>query len=218
MRVNKAAARRRRWLAGLAALAFVAVASCSQPPVPRDQFWRLDSGQPGHRFDTPPIGGTVAVDRLRAVGLIAQRPILFSTREQPNRIEQHSYQYWIEIPPLMLRDAMIDTLRAANVATELVTGENRRAAGCELTGTVRRMEHVTAGGTPSVAVLEIELRLERINDGEAILHRTYSAEQTAADLTIETTVVAFDQAFRALLARFLEELASRATDCPRPVR
>ncbi|MFP6756770.1 MAG: ABC-type transport auxiliary lipoprotein family protein [Alphaproteobacteria bacterium] len=197
---------------------FVVLAACAQPPVPRDQFWRLDSGQPVQHFEVPPIDGTVAVERLRAVGLISQRPILFSTAEQPNRIEQHSYQYWIEIPPLMLRDAMIDYMRAANVAAELVTGDSRRAAGCELSGTLRQMEHVTSGGAPSLAVVEIELRLERINDGEAILHRTYRAEQTAADLTIEATVIAFDQALRALLARFVDELASRATACPRPIR
>ena len=57
---------------------FVVLAACAQPPVPRDQFWRLDSGQPVQHFEVPPIDGTVAVERLRAVGLISQRPILFS--------------------------------------------------------------------------------------------------------------------------------------------
>ena len=121
-------------------------------------------------------------------------------------------------PPVSVPVRLIHEAEGHIVTAELVTGDSRRAAGCELSGTLRQMEHVTSGGAPSLAVVEIELRLERINDGEAILHRTYRAEQTAADLTIEATVIAFDQALRALLARFVDELASRATACPRPIR
>jgi ABC-type uncharacterized transport system auxiliary subunit len=192
--------------------------ACSQPPVPRDQFWRLEPGQPTQHFETPPMNGTVAVDRLRAAGLVSQRPILFSTAEQPNRVEQHSYQYWLESPPLMLREALIDYMRAANGATELISGESRRAPGCRLGGTLRRMEHISSGGQPSVAVVEIELRLEHVRDSEPILHRTYRAEQTAGDLTMDATVVAFNQALTALFARFIDEMATGATDCPTPSR
>ena len=187
------------------------MAACSQPPVPRDQFYRLGSGLPGQALERAPLDGTLTVARLRADGLISQRPILFATREQPNRIEQHNYHYWYESPPLMLRDALIDYLRAANAATGVVSEQDRREGGCELTGTLRRLEHVTAGGEPSVAVVEIEFILRRVANDAVLLHRTYRAEQPAADLTMDTTVGAFDQSPKRPLCP-LRQRNQRGTD------
>ena len=198
----------------LATLAVAALAACSQPPVPRDQFYRLGSGLPQQALPSTPLDGTLTVARLRADGLISQRPILFATREQPNRLEQHNYHYWFESPPIMLRDALIDYLRAGNFATTVVGDQDRREGGCEFTGTLRRIEHVTTGGEPSVAVVEIEFLLRRVANDSVLLHRTYRAEQTAADLTMDSTVNAFDQAVGALFARLLKEAGATSTDCP----
>lgn len=196
----------------------VALAACSQPPVPRDQFYRLSGGVPATRDDPAPLDGSLGVVRLRADGLVSQRPILFTSLERPNRLEQHSYHYWVESPPLMLRDALVDYLRGAGAATSVTVAEMRRAPGCELTGTLRRLEHITAGGQPSTALIEIEFMLERTNDRAVLLHRTYRAEQVAADVTIDATATAFDRALRALFARFASDLAARPSPCPSPVR
>lgn len=196
------------------ALAVIGLTTCSQPPVPRDQFYRLGSTMPQRALEQPALDGTLSVARLRADGLIGQRPILFATREQPNRIEQHNYLYWFESPPVMLRDALIDYLRAANAATVVVSDEDRRDAGCELTGSVRRIEHVITGGEPSVAVVEIEFLLRRVNGNSVLMHRTYRAEQAALDLTMDSTVDAFDEALGALFGRFVAEVAAAPTDCP----
>ena len=210
-------ARSRRWgrtITLLGLLAFVVVASCAQPPVPRDQFYRLGSGSPQQALDRAPLDGALSVSRLRGEGLVSQRPILFTTREQPNRIEQHNYHYWFESPPLMLRDALIDYLRAANLANVVVSDQDRREAGCSLTGSLRRIEHVTASGEPSVAVIEIEFMLRRVSSDSILLHRTYRAEQTAVDLTMDSTAGAFDQALAALFARLVDEVKATPTDCP----
>lgn len=198
----------------IAALALTVLSACSQPPVPRDQFYRLGSNLPQQALANTPITGTLVVNRLRADGLISQRPILFATREQPNRIEQHNYHYWFESPPLMLRDALIDYLRAVRAANDVVSDQDRREGGCELTGILRRIEHVTAGGEPSVTVIEIEFMLRRVAQDEVLLHRTYRAEQTAIDLTMDATVNAFDQALGALYGRLVNEIRAVPTDCP----
>ncbi len=196
------------------ALALTVLAGCSQPPVPRDQFYRLGANLPEQAFGNPPVSGTLLVNRLRADGLISQRPILFATREQPNRIEQHNYHYWFESPPLMLRDALIDYLRTVKAATDVVSDQDRRDAGCELGGILRRIEHVTTGGEPSVTVIEIEFVLRRNANDAILLHRTYRAEQAAIDLTMVATVNAFDQALSALFQRLVSEMAAVPTDCP----
>jgi ABC-type uncharacterized transport system auxiliary subunit len=206
------------WSAALALALVLALAACSQPPVPRDQFYRLSGGVPTTRHDPAPLDGSLGVVRLRADGLVTQRPILFTSRERPNRLEQHSYNYWVESPPLMLRDALVDYLREAGAATSVTVGEARRATGCELTGTLRRMEQITAGGEPSTALIEIEFMLERANDRTVLLHRTYRAEQVAADLTVDATATAFNSVLGALFARLVADLAAHPAACPSPVR
>ena len=171
-------------MAGLA----LALVACSQPPVPRDQFYRLTGGVPSARFATPPIDGTLAVNRLRADGLVSQRPILFTSREQPHRLEQHNYDYWVEIPPVMLRNALMIYLEQANLARSVVLGDARHRAGCELSATLRRMEHITEAGKPSTAVIEIQVQLQRVNDRAMLLSRTYRAEQVATGLTVDATL------------------------------
>ncbi len=200
-------------LAGLA----LALVACSQPPVPRDQFYRLTGGAPSARFATPPIDGSLAVNRLRADGLVSQRPILFTSREQPHRLEQHNYDYWVEIPPVMLRDALMVYFEQANLAHTVVLGDARHRAGCELSATLRRMEHITEAGKPSTAVIEIQVRLQRVNDRAMLLSRTYHVEQVAAGLTVDATATAFDQALAALFARLLSDLAAERFSCPAAV-
>jgi len=109
---------------------------------------------------------------------------------------------------------MIDYLRAANVASVVVSDQDRREGGCELTGMLRRIEHVTSGGDPSIAVIEIEFMLQRTLEDTVLLHRTYRAEQIALDLTMDSTVAAFDQALGALFARVVDEVKATPTDCP----
>jgi ABC-type uncharacterized transport system auxiliary subunit len=200
----------------LALLAF-AVTACSQPPVPRDQFYRLGGGSPAHRYATPPLEGSLAINRLRADGLVSQRPILFSTREQPNRLEQHNYHYWVEIPPVMLRNALMVYLEQANLASAIALGDARHRAGCELSASLRRMEHVVSGGQPSTAVIEIQFQLERVNDAVILLNRTYRAEQVANALSLDATAAAFDQALAALFARLTGDIVAAAPTCPAPV-
>ncbi|MEE1544068.1 MAG: ABC-type transport auxiliary lipoprotein family protein [Alphaproteobacteria bacterium] len=193
------------------------VAACSAPPVPRDQFYRLSGGSPTQRFATPPIEGSLAVNRLRADGLVSQRPILFSTLEHPNRLEQHNYHYWIEIPPVMLRDSLMVYLEQANIAPSIALGDARHRAGCELSANLRRMEHVVSGGQPSTAVIEVQFQLERVNDAAILLNRTYRAEQVALALTVDSTAAAFDQALAALFVRLISDLAAATPTCPAPV-
>jgi ABC-type uncharacterized transport system auxiliary subunit len=201
----------------LGVLLALAVTACSQPPVPRDQFYRLSGGSPAQRYATPPVEGSLAVNRLRADGLVSQRPILFSTREQPNRLEQHNYHYWVDIPPMMLRDSLLVYLERANLASSVALGDARHRAGCELSANLRRMEHVVASGQPSTAVIEIQFQLERVNDAAILLNRTYRAEQVAAALTLDSTAAAFDQALAALFARLTGDIATAAPTCPAPV-
>jgi len=218
-RATSAAPRRRptRALVSAALTAALSVAACSQPPVPRDRFYRVEAAAPVP-LATPALDGVLEVDRFAADGLLGQRPILFSAAESPYRLEQHDYSYWVDSPPDMLRAVLIAYLRSAGLAREVVGDELRRAAGCRLSGTLKRMEQVVRPGQPSRAVIEIDVIIERVNDRATLLYRTYRAEQDATALGMDSTVAAFNAALNALLARLTGDVGADPQACPTPAR
>ncbi len=209
--------RPRHWpgaaLAALAALAVAVVAGCAQPPVPRDHFYRIDAGAPERAFATPPLRGAVMVDRFRADGLVSQRPVVYSDAAHPFELLQYDYHYWVESPTVMMAYALTDYLRAAGAAGVVDGPDIRSAAGCRVSGNIRRFERVLGAGS-SVVSVALEIRLTRRNDGAELLFETYRADMRAGDERMTSIVVAFNAALRHVFDQFLDALAARPADCP----
>jgi len=209
--------RPRHWpgaaLAALAALAVAVVAGCAQPPVPRDHFYRVDAGAPERAFATPPLRGAVMVDRFRADGLVSQRPVVYSDAAHPFELLQYDYHYWVESPTVMMAYALTDYLRAAGAAGVVDGPDIRSAAGCRVSGNIRRFERVLGAGS-SVVSVALEIRLTRRNDGAELLFETYRADMRAGDERMTSIVVAFNAALRHVFDQFLDALAARPADCP----
>ena len=206
--------RPRHWPgAALAALAVAVVAGCAQPPVPRDHFYRIDAGAPERAFATPPLRGAVMVDRFRADGLVSQRPVVYSDAAHPFELLQYDYHYWVESPTVMMAYALTDYLRAAGAAGVVDGPDIRSAAGCRVSGNIRRFERVLGAGS-SVVSVALEIRLTRRNDGAELLFETYRADMRAGDERMTSIVVAFNAALRHVFDQFLDALAARPADCP----
>lgn len=209
--------RPRHWpgaaLAALATLAVAVVAGCAQPPVPRDHFYRVDAGAPERAFATPPLRGAVMVDRFRADGLVSQRPVVYSDAAHPFELLQYDYHYWVESPTVMMAYALTDYLRAAGAAGVVDGPDIRSAAGCRVSGNIRRFERVLGAGS-SVVSVALEIRLTRRNDGAELLLETYRADMRAGDERMTSIVVAFNAALRHVFDQFLDALAARPADCP----
>lgn len=197
----------------LCAAVGIVLGACSQPPVPQDQFYRLTPRGPNIVFDTPPISGTVAIDALRADGLVSQRPVLYSERGKDFVLNQYHYHYWVESPPNMVQTGLSDYLAAARAATAVASAEGRQSAGCRVGGAVRRFERITGGG-PSVVVVEIGLRINRTGDYAELWNRIYKVELQAGDERVESVVLAFNHAVSELFDQFAADLARQPISCP----
>lgn len=200
-------------LAVAAIVAVAAVVGCAQPPVPRDHFYRVDAGAPERAFTTPPLRGAVMVDRFRADGLVSQRPVVYSDSAHPFELLQYDYHYWVESPTVLMAFALTDYLRAAGAAATVDGPDIRSAAGCRVSGNIRRFERVLGAGS-SVVSVALEIRLTRRNDGVELLLDTYRADMRAGDERMTSIVVAFNAALRHVFDQFLDALAERPADCP----
>ncbi len=181
------------------------LAACAQPPLPQDHFYRLSVGAPGNPRAEPQFKGTLEVGRFAADGLTAGRPLVHSLSERPYELQEYHYHFWTEPPPTMLRDQLVDYLRAARVTTTVVTPEMRVEPDYVLAGRIKRLETIT--GSPTRAVVELELGLRRTADDELLFLGTYGVEAEARADTVAAAVAAVNDALTEIYAKFTADIS-----------
>ncbi len=184
----------------------LAVAACAQPPVPQDRYYRINV--PPVEAGTPVFKGVLELDRLAAEGLTSGRAIVYSDESSPGLVQEYFYDYWVEPPNVMVRDALIGYLRKAGIAEAVVSPEVRADADYTLAGRIDRMELVR--GAEPKGVVDIELAITNARTGKLVMINSYALGVAASDNTVPAGVVAIDQGVAAIFERFLDDLkASR---------
>ena len=199
---------------GILSLLLIAplLAGClgAAPPVPRDHYYRLLVPTPAENAGAVPLPGVMTVELLRADGLLRERPLLYSETGESYELQQHNYHYWNDAPPRMLQDQMVTYLRRSGVSRQVVTPDMRIRADYQVSGKVRRLERLLGGGPPRVFA-EIELALLRLSDETVLVVETYSAEEPAADESVEASIVALNRAAADIFDRFLNQVRAAAS-------
>ena len=193
-------------LPGLAVslLAMVLLAACTAPPVPSDQFYRLNAGEPEAVATTAALDGVLMVDRPNADGVYSERALVMSRSGNRSTIEQYHYHFWAEPPASMLQLQMVDFFRKAGLARQVVTPELRIRNDFAVTSKIRRLERIVGGSSDKVA-LEIEFALHDYRDNRLILLETYSEEVDAGSDDMADAIAALDRALTSILNRFLAD-------------
>lgn len=179
--------------------------ACQQPPVTQDQFYRLTIGAVAQPAAAPKLAGTLEVERLAADGLTAGRPIVYSEAGNDTTLKEYNYHFWVEPPPVMLRDQLAAYLRAARTATTVVTPDMRANADYVAGGRILRFERVV--GARSAAVVELELWLRRARDNRLMVLQNYRVEIAAEKDSVTDAVNAMNRAVGTIFARFSEDIA-----------
>ncbi len=177
----------------------------SAPPVPREHYYRLLVPTPVQSSAEIPLPGVVTVELLQADGLLRERALLYSESGQSYELQQHNYHYWNDAPPRMLQDQMVAYLRRSGVAGLVVTPDTRVRSDYRVSGKARRLERLLGGGPPRVFV-EIELALLRVSDETLLVVESYTAEEPAADDSVEAAIVALNRATARVFDRFLSQV------------
>ncbi len=181
------------------------LAACAQPPLPQDHFYRLSVGAPDTPLAEPRFKGTLEVGRFVADGLTSGRAVVYSKADRPHELLEYHYHFWTEAPPTMLRDQLVDYLRAAKVTTMVVTPDMRVEPDYVLTGRIKRLEKIN--GSPPRAVVELELSLRRTANDELLFLGTYGVEARAGADTVAAAVAAFNDALTEIYAKFTADIS-----------
>jgi len=172
------------------------------PPAPVDHFYRLQPTVISARSSSPaaPLGA-IAVSPFRADSLYAERPIVYAEEPGLRQLRQYHYHLWLYPPAQTVQRHL-----TASLGNALDLRGDATAANV-LEGRVVGFERVLSGKT-SRAVVALELSLSR--DGKVRTSKTYQAEQSAADDSLDAFAAAVEQALAKIYAEFLSDLASAA--------
>lgn len=171
---------------------------------PEDSFHRLVLAAPAP-LDRPVLPGTVDVGRPAADGLTADRALLYSDRDQPDRIHRYGYHLWTDAPPVLIQQQLVRFLRAARAAPAVVTADLRVLPDYRIDGRLHRFEQIV--GPPGTVLVEVELGAVRMSDGKMVHLADYQAEKTVTTNDPDEAVRAYQQALADIFNRFLDDLA-----------
>ena len=191
-------------LKGLVLLMSVSLGACAQPELPKDHYYRLNVTTPQQTKQEIIFKGTIEIERFMADGLAAGRPIVYSDSGNEQQLMEYHYHFWTEPPIIMLRDQLIDFLRAANVAKMVVSPEMRARPDYRLTAKIKRLEKVV-GSKPS-AIAELELGLQNEKNGEIVHLANYRVEVGAQSQSVDDAVIALNKALSKIYSRFVASL------------
>jgi ABC-type uncharacterized transport system auxiliary subunit len=183
----------------------ILLAGCAAPaPIPEDHFYRLPA------IDNAPetvalTANPIFVDVLRAEGLYRERPILSQAGDRGLELRQARYHYWHEPPAMLLRDYLIEYLRAAGAGT-LVTADRSIPSAARVSGRIKALERRGEGDAISVVVV-LELRLDTEGEPTPILIREYRRERPVAGTQMRASVQAFGDALNDVYREFLRDAA-----------
>ncbi|MGH8597594.1 MAG: ABC-type transport auxiliary lipoprotein family protein [Gammaproteobacteria bacterium] len=178
------------------------LASCgSVAPLPDDVFLRpalpttevRASGAQGW------TNGELRVAPVKAAGLYHERAIAYSDDDGAS-LRQHRYLFWLEPPEEIVRQSLIEHLRASGVAPQVVS-QSSTAVSLEVVATIKRFEQlVSAEGRAMQA--EVGFQIRTLPDGESVFNQSYRAREVCTEATAAASALAMGRALDGVFTQF----------------
>jgi len=191
-----------------AALLGVAIAASgcsalSRKPPTKERFV-LAPGSPAAAA-AKPNAGILRIDVVRGAPLASNRSFVYRTG--PDTVQTDFYRELAAPPGVLVRDAMIEWLRAANRFEAVVRGTKAGTAWI-LESDLERLDADLRDPDAPQGVIEMQVRLLDVRKATPTLvfDRRYAASEPLADRTPETLVAAWSRALATLLAEIQGDL------------
>jgi ABC-type uncharacterized transport system auxiliary subunit len=196
--------RLKRWLPGVV-LVLSGCATTSQ--VPEDRFYQIEAVAPSISVPRPVFSEGLDVDKVSADPLRSGRAVLYRDSRKPLEVKRYHYEFWVDQPPRMVHQALVDYLRASGVADPTGGGSRPANGNYALKAHLKRFDRVVGAGRPKV---EIELQTTVYANGSRVPLWTnnylHQQESDAGDM--HATAAAMQIALANIFASMVEDLAA----------
>lgn len=177
-------------------------ACASQKPVPVDNYYRLPDIDAASVPDVALSDGMIFVDILETDGLHRERALVYSESREGLELNQYHYQHWIDSPTRMIRDHLVQYLRAAAAAPTIVTSVDLYPQ-IEITGKINRFDQIINDGKTEV-VIALELRADK--EGRLIHIQDYHLSEAVNGDSFEDIVSAYNKVLITCFTQFINNV------------
>lgn len=195
----------------LATIALLVTACGSAPPVPVDQFYRLETGS----HEGGKLFNDIAVRRFATDSLRNDRAILYGNIKQQHTLNQYHYHHWTDAPSRMLQQHLIDFIHKNGLAKTVVSHEPGMKSDNIIYGKIGRFEQQFSGSR-SHAIVEITLGLRKDNKHMPAFVRVYKQHIPAASNNMHDVAAAFSTAVNRIFSDFISDVAQDGTTRAQP--
>jgi ABC-type uncharacterized transport system auxiliary subunit len=180
-------------------------ACAGSPPAPEDHYYRLIiSDLPEHQA-APAIPGVLKIDPIKSYGIYRERALLYSLETEPRGLQQHRYHYWIDTPTRLIRDQLVDFLRASGVAGGVAGSQVALSGDLRLKLTLKQLERVIHADRQVSVRVGLDAVITTAS-GRPVKIVGYTQETAAADASIPASVSALDQTLNKIYFEILGDL------------
>ncbi|MEJ2694920.1 MAG: ABC-type transport auxiliary lipoprotein family protein, partial [Candidatus Thiodiazotropha sp.] len=157
------------------------------------------------RNAAPVIPGVLKIAPIKSYGIYRERALLYSRETDPHGLQQHRYHYWIDTPTRLIRDQLIEFLRASGVAGGIAGSQASLSGDLRLKLTLKQLERVIH--TDRQVSVKVALdALIATADGRTLKITGYTHETAATDASIPASVSAIDQTLNRIYFEILGDL------------
>lgn len=191
------------WRAVTAMLCGLLLGGCAaSSKVPEDRYYSLPPVSVPAPLATPVLPGVLAVRPFDSLAVYRDRAFAYAETDRPHELQHFHFHHWADDPPSLLLHHLIDFLRAAGVARQVVKDDATADWDYLLQGRLKHFERLEGPG--SAVVVEIEFAVERFGARGARWVKSYRATQPVSGEDVYPSVTAFvsalDEIYRGLVA------------------
>jgi ABC-type uncharacterized transport system auxiliary subunit len=175
--------------------------------VPEDRFYRLSTIHPREVSSRTVLTGGLSIDYVRADPLRGGRAVLFRDTRRPLQLQRYHYEFWVDQPPRMVRQALAAYLREAGLADNIVDFDDRTDSAWRLGMRLLKFEQVLDSHSAAVEIA-LEVSLRSPTSGTPLLTRVYEQRRASDGPGMHDTVSAMRAALGAVFADLQADLTA----------
>ncbi len=185
-------------------IAFIlSLGACSaQKPVPVDRFYRLPDITMNENDRVNLKSEVIYVRIFETDGLHRERALVYSKEDSSLELKQYHYQHWIDSPTRMLRDHLVQYLRAIDTSASVVTSVDPYPQ-LEIKGRIKRFDQVNSEAGREVFVT-LELRADR--DGRLVHVGDYSVSEKINSTETSDVVMVYGDLLLTCFRQFVADV------------
>ena len=192
-------------LAGLITLALMLVACAGNSPVPEDRFYHLQVNIDVQPLESPVFAHGLMLDSITADPLRSGRAVLYRDLAKPLQLQRYHYEYWVDQPPRLVRQALLNSLRESGMADVVYAGGRHARARYRMTGRVLRFEKVLKNNQAD-AEFELEISVLEEDSDVPLWTKVYLQRQRSQDRSMHAAAEAMQQALASVIQQLLGDL------------